>query len=565
MNTAEAHIGSTTASRSEADDRIEAPDDSRRLMSPLTRRILAVNLIAPFVLVAGLLYLDRYEQKLIESEMAVLSSQAQLYALALGQSAVEQPDTDAVQLSRELVGRIANRITPPGAARVRVFDASGVLMVDSRRILGPGGLIRIEQLPPPAEETPLGLLLVQLYESAVDLFPFTRREVYAEPSDQRADDYDEAVAALAGESATGVRRAPNGPLILTVTEPIRHYQRAIGVLMLSVEGRQIDAAVRSVRLDILTVFGAALVLTVLLSIYLANAIARPVYTLAGAARRMRGRAASDIEIPDLSSRGDEIGDLSAALREMTEALRQRMTATERFAADVAHEIKNPLSSLRSAVETASRIDDPVRQQRLMAIIVEDVQRLDRLISDISDASRLEAEMSRTQSEPIDLARMLETLIELETTAREDMADAPRIELDRSGGGPFVVSGIESRLVQVFHNLLANAFSFSPPRGRVRVRVSRSEDWIVMTMDDDGPGIPAGKEDAIFERFYSERPEGEKFGTHSGLGLSISRQIVETHGGHLRAATRRGPSEEALGARFTVWLPAASRGRATSAR
>jgi len=301
------------------------------------------------------------------------------------------------------------------------------------------------------------------------------------------------------------------------------------------------------------------VVTVLLSGYLANAIARPIRHLAAAAERVRRGPGRQAPIPDLSGRRDEIGDLSVSLRAMTDALWARMDAIERFAADVAHEIKNPLTSLRSAVETVARISDPDQQRKLLAIVFDDVRRLDRLISDISDASRLDAELSRSETDRVDLGRMLDALVEIERAAGESAGNGapPRIVLESAPNADVTVQGIEDRLVQVLRNLLANAVSFSPPGGRIALRAARSGDMVVVTVEDEGQGIPPGKEAAIFERFYTERPAGEAFGTHSGLGLSISRQIVEAHGGTIRAENRLGPDGDVLGARLVVRLPAAA--------
>jgi two-component system, OmpR family, sensor histidine kinase ChvG len=333
----------------------------------------------------------------------------------------------------------------------------------------------------------------------------------------------------------------------------------LGAVLLSVGSADLEQAVRAVRLDILKAFLVAFTVTVLLSIYLAGTIARPIRRLAAAAERVRRGLGREVVIPDFSRRGDEIGDLSSALRDMTGVLWQRMDAIDRFAADVAHEIKNPLSSLRSAVETAARIEDPVKQRRLLAIILEDVQRLDRLISDISDASRLDAELSRHEHAPVALDRMLATLVELHEAAANAGAVHLRLVVP-PGARPsdFVVPGIEDRLVQVLRNLIANAISFSPPGGMITLAVQRDQNSVVVTVDDDGPGIPEAKLAAIFDRFYSERPAGEKFGTHSGLGLSISQQIVEAHRGIIRAENRRDPGRggAVIGARFIVRLPAA---------
>jgi two-component system sensor histidine kinase ChvG len=261
-------------------------------------------------------------------------------------------------------------------------------------------------------------------------------------------------------------------------------------------------------------------------------------------------------IPDMSRRGDEIGELSGALKEMTEALWQRLDAIERFAADVSHEIKNPLTSLKSAIETAARIKDPVQQQRLMSIVLEDIARIDRLIGDISSASRLDTELSRAEAQPIDVASMLQALVEMHAATVND--DGPRIELD-VGSRALIVQGLEDRLGQVFRNIIANAASFSPPGGSIRITARQRKDpargeTVEVTFDDEGPGIPEDKREAIFERFYSERPKGEKFGTHSGLGLSISRQIVNAHGGAISAENRRDATGRVVGARFIVRLP-----------
>ena len=298
----------------------------------------------------------------------------------------------------------------------------------------------------------------------------------------------------------------------------------------------------------------ALAVTVLLSVYLAGTIARPIRRLATAAERIGRSHGRQHVIPDLRGRDDEIGDLARALREMTEALWLRMDATERFAADVAHEIKNPLTSLQSAVETAARLKDPDQQRKLMSIIQEDVRRLDRLITDISDASRLDAELSRAETAPVDVGAMLRTLVDLHESAGD--GSGRRLELQNADDQEFVVTGIEGRLAQVFRNLIANAESFGPPEGTVRISLSRNGRQVVVTVEDEGPGLPPGKEEAIFDRFYSERPEGEAFGTHSGLGLSISKQIVDAHGGSIASENRRTATGGIAGARFVVRLPVA---------
>jgi two-component system sensor histidine kinase ChvG len=336
----------------------------------------------------------------------------------------------------------------------------------------------------------------------------------------------------------------------------------LGAVMLSTTSREIEEELRTVRLELMRIFGVTLLVTVLLSLYLASTIARPIRRLANAAQRARGRGAR-IEIPEITGRNDEIGELAGSLREMTDALWQRMSAIESFAADVAHEIKNPLSSLRSAVETAARIDDPAKQRQLMAIVQDDVERLDRLITDISDASRLDAELSRLEMSPTDIGAMLRALVEMHEATRAEGAPRLVLELPTDPHGrsrPLVVPGIESRLSQIFLNVIANAVSFSPPDGEIRIRAALDGRAVLVAVEDQGPGIPPDKLTAIFDRFYSERPAGEKFGTHSGLGLSISKQIVEAHRGRIWAENRAGgPGGEGgggnRGARFLIRLPA----------
>lgn len=527
--------------------------------------MLLVNLIGPGVLVAGLLFLEGYETELIESEIGVLRAQAKLMAESLGESASQEQTGDGgygVALNPELARRLVYRFASPAGARVRVFLPGSALLIDSRQVVGPGGLIQIEALPPPDQASGVERWFNRIYDTMSPIWErfVRRRPLYRERADQAAIDYPEAVSALAGEITGQARRLPDGRIVLSAAAPTRRFKQVIGAVMLSQEGDRVAAAVRGVRFDILRLFAGAAALSILATLYLAGAISRPLRALAHAADRARGRAALDQVIPDFSSRRDEIGDLSTALRDMTAAIRARMAATERFAADVAHEIKNPLTSLKSAVETVGRMGDKAgdaeRQARLLAIIQNDVQRLDRLISDISDASRLDAELSREEAEPVDLIDLLGALVEIEAAAGEDDS-APRLRLEVTPGldSGAVVHGVEVRLGQVFRNLVANAKSFSPPGGRIDLRAARSGDRYVITVEDEGPGIPPGKEDSIFERFYSERPEAEAFGEHSGLGLSISRQIIVAHSGTIVAENRIAPDGSVIGARFIVTLPA----------
>jgi len=336
---------------------------------------------------------------------------------------------------------------------------------------------------------------------------------------------------------------------------VERDRHTVGIILLTREAREVDASLFTVRISILALFGLALALTVLLSWYLSLTIARPMLRLARAAADMReGKGRVGSVPPGLLDRRDEVGALAAALSETASALWERMDAIERFAADVAHEIKNPLSSIRSAIETLLRIEDPEKQRRLLAIIAEDVRRLDRLISDISDASRIDAELSRAATERVDVTPILATLAEIHEATRGE--GDPHIELT-APDAPLVVQGVEGRLVQVLRNLLVNSQSFSPANGCIGLKARETGSVVEISVEDEGPGIPEAKLEHIFDRFYSERPHGERFGQHSGLGLSISRQIVEALKGRISAENRRDERGRVLGARFVVRLPKAA--------
>jgi two-component system sensor histidine kinase ChvG len=520
--------------------------------SPLTRRILTFNVLVLLIPVLGLMHLDQYRDSLIAAEIDSLRIQARAFSLSLGSTAVVATQVGDERLLPEVTRNLMRVLLVDTGVRARIFARSGEILADSFVLGGPGGQVQIRALPPEAEGG-LGLLrrLLNLATQRLpgkDDFP-----LYREPAEQRAADYDEVTGALAGQSPGMVRLDRQGRLVLSVAVPVQRYRQVLGALMLSKDGAVVDAAVDDRRRDILIVCGVAFAVTVLLSFYLAGTIARPIRRLAQAADKVRSGKGRQFELPDFSRRGDEIGDLSDSLRAMTDALWARLDAIEAFAADVAHEIKNPLTSLRSAVETVARVEDPEQQKKLMSIILDDVQRLDRLISDISDASRLDAELSRAETDTVEIGELLRALVAVQEAG--ERADAPRFRLDVLDHQDLAVPGIEGRLGQVFRNLISNAVTFSPSGGTIRLSAQRQGGDVVISIADDGPGIPEGKLEAVFERFYTERPAGEKFGTHSGLGLSISKQIVDAHGGSIHAENRHDDSGRVCGARFIVRLPA----------
>ena len=527
----------------------------RRVISPLTWRILMVNVIALVVPIFGLLYLGPYKDHLIKQEMEALKTHGEIFSGALGEGAISILDNGQHVLNLVPARHILRRLSQPTNVRARLFAPDGGLVADSRVLSGLGDSVRIEDLPEPeslGEEMLNPILdMMGLVESLLGEETHPR---YQDNDIATVLDYPEAQNALNGEITGYVREGDQGQLVLSVALPVQRYYRIFGSLMLSTQGDKIEAALREVRLNILLVFAMALVVTILLSIYLANAITRPLHKLADAAERVKHSVGRDDEhIPDFTHRGDEIGELSGALREMTKALRKRLTAIERFAADVSHEIKNPLTSLRSAVETVARVQDPSHQKKLMHIIHEDVKRLDRLISDISDASRLDSELSRAHIHEIDLGGLLRTMVEMRNVTALEREDT-LVELTGFDMGPYMVEGNESRLAQVFRNLIDNAASFSPPDGMIRIIISKKDGFVKAEVEDQGPGIPENKLEAIFDRFYTERPATEEFGQHSGLGLSISKQIIEAHGGAIFAENLKTDEGQIVGAKFVINLP-----------
>ena len=536
--------------------RRRSPSQRSLWASPLTRRILALNVMALAIPVVGLLYLPSYRDSLIQSELELLKTEGKLFSGALAASGVVTGPLGDERLLPETSRQTVRRLVDVSKTRARLFSPDGTLIADSFLLSGPGGVVEIRPLPPlDLNEGFIWKTVIHAYDWVYDRLPSGRQlPPYTESAVQTAADYQEVMQALGGEPATFVRDGGNGSMILSVGVPVQRYRQVLGALFLTKTSNDIQTTMRNTRLTVLGISGVALGITILASLYLASTIALPIHRLADAADRVRRAKGRQATIPDLSRRGDEIGDLSGALRDMTEAVWQRMDAIERFAADVAHEIKNPLTSLRSAVETVARVEDSAQQKKLMNIILEDVQRLDRLISDISDASRVDAEMSRAISGPVKLKDMLLALGDIHATTAD--TEAPRLVIDAPQRNDLVVLGAEGRLGQVLRNLISNAISFSPPGGVITVSARREDDQVIVTVDDQGPGIPQDKLRAIFERFYSERPKGERFGTHSGLGLSISKQIIDAHGGTLTAENLRDVDGAVTGARFTITLPTA---------
>ncbi|WP_321394582.1 stimulus-sensing domain-containing protein [Emcibacter sp.] len=529
----------------------------KRRVSPLTIRILLVNVIALIFLGGGILYVDDLQETLIHSRIDSLMKDAEIMAGALGEAATGGPDTTEVDLIP--AQQIIMRLVDVTQNRTRFFDVSGTKLIDSRDLAIEQSIV-VNPLPPDGGLASFWDTVSWEISSLLDRL--NRRYAlgeYKETANEVAEHYPEVMEAMAGESSYRIRVLTERFDIITVAVPVQRFRRVLGALMLSADDRDIREAVQDARMTILKLFFAALLITLTLSIFQARTIVQPVLRLARAADRIRMATNPDYQIPDYSGRNDEIGDLSRSLRQMTDTLARQIDAVASFAADVAHELKNPLTSLRSAVETLSFAKKEEDKQKLLAIIQQDVQRLDRLISDISDASRLDAELARSQMELVNMTAMLETLIDIYDTTQKDQLPTIVLEVDGSRrlrksmeNQPYYVMGLEGQLGQVARNLVDNAISFSRPDGHVWVRLGEYKNMVELVVEDEGVGIPEDKLESIFARFYSERPKGEAFGKHSGLGLSICKQIVESHGGTIIAQNR----EDRSGARFVVRLPRA---------
>lgn len=546
--------------------------------SSLTRRIVILNLLALAALVTGILYLNSFRAGLIDVRVQSLRVQGEIISAAIAASATADPDGIEVNPDRlldlyqgemsgpfsffdpmlqfpinpERIAPLLRNLVTPTQTRARIYDDAGQMILDSNNIYASGEILRTSN--PDQHETD-EFFLFEWWNAISRFFGSGNYPRYQDYAVDEGLKYPEVASALNGSLADIVREDDRGQLVVSVAVPIQRRQSSasrqhfsvIGALLLSTTPGDIDAIVAQERWSILRIAAVAATVTGLMSVLLAGTIAGPMRRLSEAAERVQTSMQARAEIPDFTDRSDEIGHLSGSLRAMTNALYNRIEAIERFAADVAHELKNPLTSLRSAVETLPLARTKADRKRLADIIQHDVRRLDRLISDISNASRIDAELARENTETVDIAGLAETIVSIQA----DLAGANEVrtvfEPPHSQALP-LVRGHENRLAQVFTNLIDNAVSFSPPGGTVTVSVAVEGDDVIVRVIDEGPGIP-GDTEKVFQRFYTDRPEGESFGDHSGLGLSIARQIAQAHKGTLEAGNR----DDRSGAVFTLTL------------
>ena len=495
------------------DPRLNRLSWSNRLS--LTSRILAVNILPLALLGGGIFYLDGYRKQLLDERYKLARIEAQITAEALAGATRERQEALLIQIGKEQ------------RMRLRMFDAEGRLWADSFALDTPAFTFDDPVTEPWDED--FARMLDRAVDTIVGADPIPD---YIEPAEARADSWPElARARKEGLSQIQLRDAPDGTPVINAAAPVGLKG---STLLTTRNAVDITDSVRSARSTLVSAVFLALLVSIALSLFMARTIVRPLQLLAKAAIRVRLGRDREVEVPRLPDRHDEIGLLARAVSDMTNALRQRIDAVDHFAADVAHEIKNPLASLRSAIESLARVDDPELRSQLTNIASHDVRRIDRLITEIADASRIDAELSRAVFEEMDLAVLTAAII----GSRENRAqnDGHKVELHTPMSGA-LVWGVPARLERVIENLLDNAASFSPPDGKITVSISHERDMISLKICDDGPGIPEDAREKVFLRFHSLRPDAEAFGDHSGLGLAIARTIAEAHDGTLVAQGR----------------------------
>lgn len=549
------------------------------LFSSLTRRIVMLNIAALAVLVTGILYLNQFRDGLIEAKIKSLCTQGKIIAGAIAASATVDTNsilidpqkllelqagesvTPALQstdswdfpINPEQVAPLLRRLITPKTTRARIYDRDATLLLDSRVLYSSGEVFSYD-LPPLKTEQNMWERFTSWFSSTFYDGGITLDREQIKNSNIA---YPEVYRALNGSLATAKRRNRQGQLIVSVAVPVQRYRAVVGALLLSTTGSDIDNIVKGERLVIFKVFAVVGSVLLVLSLFLAHTIAHPLSKLSASANRVRNGNNKRVEIPDFSMREDEIGHLSTSIRDMTNALYTRIEAIERFAADVSHELKNPLTSLRSAVETLPLAKNEEAQEQLFEIIQHDVRRLDRLITDISDASRLDAELARETAQIVDITMLLESLVYAvqEVYRNKQTIDISLNIIPRPHGKAYLVLGHELRLGQVISNLIENARSFIPrDNGKISITMKSHTSNLILTIEDNGPGIRPENIERIFERFYTDRPNEDAFGQNSGLGLSISRQIIEAHNGTITAENIVGPNDNKTGARFIIMLP-----------
>lgn len=521
--------------------------DGNSRFSVLAWRIILFNMLALLVLIAGVIAVQSSRVGLIDERLDGIKEQAVVVAGTLAEYTTDDA-TRAIKV--EQAEPLLRQLIAPTHLRARLYGTNGKLEIDTRNLLA-RNIVQTATLPPIGFWAGLRNRARHFYDAIMGVRPFAQLQPYFEAgNDGRV--YSEVNNALSGVIGTAKRVDERNKLVLSVAVPVQRFKAIYGVLMLSTESGDIDEILREERSTLLEVFLVGFIVMLISSLYLAGAIAQPIRRLAAAADSVRRGRSGRESIPPMPGRNDEIGDLAASLSSMTQALYDRIDAIESFAADVAHELKNPLTSLKNATEMAAQVKDSEARDRLLTIVRKDVKRIDRLITDISAASRLDAELSREESAPIDLGYLLTAIVEVYELMENPRDVTVKLAMKLPPGTQ--IMGREERIGQVFRNLIDNAVSFSPKGGTVTVCAEQIGNTARIIIDDDGPGIPPDNLDTIFNRFYTERPSEFDFGKNSGLGLSIARQIAQGAGGRIWAENRPGTGGKSGGARLAVDLP-----------
>ncbi|MBL6783042.1 MAG: stimulus-sensing domain-containing protein [Alphaproteobacteria bacterium] len=521
-------------------------------------RIIAVAIFPVGAFLLGLFYVDQYRETVFTAELMALERQGETLAQTIGLTDAEYSQLAQSEMSPVTMRQVAQLIASIPDARIRVFQPNGSLILDSFSATGlaaPQSIITTtvdRKKDQGMTDTVLTWLRDGVSYMSSHMSSKTDYPLIKETQSDQAADYLGVSQALSGEAASFIGRDKSGQVMIGVAVPIRNLRVVRGALLLTASGEQIEGDVAAVQYSFFQISVGVLFATILIATYFSRSITRPISQLAKAADQVRVANAKQIDLPKLTNRSDEIGELARDITLMTRELQERAVATAGFAADVAHEIKNPLTSLKSAVETFERIKDPDQQKRLLEVIHADVIRLDRLITDISAASRIDNDMTVAEYETINLNHLVEEFVR----SRRFAFDHVSLSVN-TAEAPILVRVAVDRIVQILDNLLSNAASFSPAAGEINFTISKVQDKALVTVADQGPGMPENKLEAIFDRFYSERPVDESFGQHSGLGLSISLKIATAHGGTLKAQNIRDAKGKVTGAILQLSLPLSS--------
>ncbi len=518
------------------------------IISPLLLRLLSLNILALFFLLGGFFSIDIYQKTLQENEFQKLEDEGRILAQAIGKTILPTEDfRSQVIITREAQETISYLLSK-SRVRIRLFSYQGDLLADSDRSVGFQTRVRSAELPSLQEKNFFRVFFEKVYTYISLLIAKTSSlTLYQENTLQQAEDYEEVLKALYGEETRLIKQLESGKKLFGLAMPVQSYKKITGAILLTFDSTNIENKLKDFRFEVFKIFFLALFLTICVSIYLSANIVKPIRKLAIATRNINPSEGRKISVPQFSGRKDEINELSISIKDMLASIWNRMDAIENFAADVAHEIKNPLTSLKSAIEVVNKTRDKKQINKLTKIINQDVQRLDRLVTDISNASRLDAELSREGMRKINIKRILEETVNFYNREKN------KIIFNFVKDSNYSIYGNKQRLSQVFNNLIDNALSFNKENIKIEIFLKSKKNNVLIEIKDFGPGIQTNNFNKIFDRFYTERPDKEKFGQHSGLGLSIVKQILDVHKGLIKVENRYGKNKKVIGAQFIITL------------